>query len=148
MFCPYCGKQIREEAVFCPQCGKRLNEEDIAVKKPKEFSFPESSPSVRGRWTAETDLGILDSFSLPIASLVLERIADGRYQFLVLTPPQPIHGCRFIQFCSDDRGKLHAEIALVKGNGTVIQAMNYVGIREGVLMIDTFLNGQRPSFPK
>jgi hypothetical protein len=148
MFCPYCGKKIREEAVFCPQCGKRLNEEDIAVKKPKEFSFPESSASLSGRWTAETDLGILDSFSLPIASLVLERIADGRYQFLVLTPPQPIQGCRFIQFCSDDQGKLHAEIALVKGNGTVIQAMNHVGIREGVLMIDTFLNGQRPSFPK
>ena len=30
MFCRYCGKQIRDDAVFCPACGKKLP--DIAMR--------------------------------------------------------------------------------------------------------------------
>jgi hypothetical protein len=84
---------------------------------------------------------------MPVASLILERIAGGRYQFLILTPPAPVSGCRFMQFCSDDHGKLHAELAMAKGEGTHIRAADQVGIRDAVLMTEAFLNGTLPSFP-
>ena len=145
MYCPYCGAEIIDEAVFCSKCGKRIKKEKTEEMK---FQIPASSAAGNGRWTAETELGVIEPFSMPVASLILERIAEGRYQYLILTPPSLIHGCRFLQFCSDDNGKIHAEIAMAKGeDGTVIKAANAVGIRDAVLMIEKFMRGELPSFP-
>ncbi len=148
MYCPYCGKKIANPDTFCPQCGKLLPEDKIPPQPKPEFVFPKSDAPA-GRWTAETDIGEIEPFSMPVCSLIMERIADGRTQFLILTPPGLIENCRFIQFCSDDQGKLHAEIAMAKGlEGTVIRAADQIGIRDAVLMCEKFLNGRRPSFPE
>ena len=145
MICPYCGEEVRDNANFCTECGKPLPHEE-SQSSANAFVFPKSD-AASGRWTAETELGIIEPFTMPIASLILERIAEGRYQFLILTPPELIHNCRFIQFCSDDNGKLHAELAMAAGEGTVIRAADQIGIRDSVLMTEAFLNGTLPSFP-
>ena len=151
MFCPYCGEKIIDNAKFCSQCGKRLREETAPAQEEnaapvREHVFPKSEASP-GKWTAETELGVIEPFSMPVASLILERIAEGRYQFLILTPPEPVSNCRFMQFCSDDQGKLHAELAMAKGEGTVIRAADQVGIRDAVLMTEAFMKETLPSFP-
>ena len=32
--CPYCGREISEDAEQCPRCGRYLSEEDSARSKP------------------------------------------------------------------------------------------------------------------
>ena len=146
MICPFCSETIPDGAKFCSQCGKRLIAQEERPRG-KEFAFPKST-AVSGRWTAETELGVIEPFTMPIASLIMERIAEGRYQFLILTPPAVIENCRFLQFCSDDHGKLHGEMAMAKGNGEVVlRAADNLGIRDAVLMCEAFMNGTLPRFP-
>jgi predicted nucleic acid-binding Zn ribbon protein len=32
--CPYCGKEIAEEAEWCPKCGKYLSQDDAPANTP------------------------------------------------------------------------------------------------------------------
>lgn len=78
-------------------------------------------------WFLETDEGQYPNCSERELHKAVAGVGRGTLGFAILTPPQPVSGCDFLQFCLDDRGKFHLEYCFPDA-----ERANLLRFREGI----------------
>ena len=78
-------------------------------------------------WHLETDEYTVSGFSEHELNKAVRGIHRGKLSYCILTPPRPVKGCGFVQFCLDDKGKYHIEYSFADENRA-----NVLRFREGI----------------
>ena len=78
-------------------------------------------------WHLETDEYTVGSFTEHDLKKAIHGVHRGKLAYGILTPPLPVGGCSFVQFCLDDRGKYHLEYSFADENRA-----NVLRFREGI----------------
>ncbi len=139
MLCPNCGTDNPEGSSFCEQCGAPLGAP----------AAPAAGASAYPGWTVETERGKEEGFDPPRLAALLEQLAEGTGEFLILTPPAQIEGSRYLQTCSDDGGALHMELCMARGTaGFEMYGADGVTASEAAEMFAVCLAGRLPRLPR
>ena len=115
MFCPKCGKKIKEEDVFCKYCGTRIDEEKQEVVEATEVITKTSEPEVKE-----------EKNSLRTASIVLGIIALVGNLFIIFS---------FISILLAVIGLILAICATKKGRNVAGIVLNSISIVLSILLI-------------
>lgn len=148
MFCEQCGAKLPDDSRFCEQCGSPV----LPIPTAAPASIP--APIVKQRtaaypgWTFEIEPGRIEDFTLDSSAALLEGIRSGETPFLIATPPALIEGTRYMQFCSDDRGGLHAELCVARGRvGFEMYGLDGLSAHDASVMLGSYLQGALPRPP-
>lgn len=75
-------------------------------------------------WHAETDIDKFSGIEQNDIESYLSRIADQIYEFVILTPPEPVENVEMVHVCRDDKGALRLEMSLTGDNIKKVLAKN------------------------
>ncbi|MBR3629789.1 MAG: hypothetical protein IKN55_04865 [Oscillospiraceae bacterium] len=78
-------------------------------------------------WHLETDEYTVSSFTAHDLRKAVHGVHRCKLGYCILTPPRPVRGCVFVQFCLDDKGKYHIEYSFADENRA-----NVLRCREGI----------------
>ena len=78
-------------------------------------------------WHLETDENTVSGFTERDLKKALHGVHRKTLSYCILTPPQPVRGCNFLQFCLDEKGKYRLEYSFVDENRA-----NILRYREGI----------------
>ena len=101
------------------------------LKPKKEADF--------SSWHAETDIDKFSGIEKADIESYLSRISDAIYEFVILTPPEPLDGCKMMLVCRDEPSTFKMELRM-QGETTMSKLYSKGGLdTSGVMDVLTKL---------
>ncbi len=138
MYCKYCGKELKEDAVFCQYCGKKLKEDAVSHQNCGEDQRKIEADTKAGiKAGIKTDSAVFLILTILLTAFIPFRLAGTRsgFAFLLMIPTLiACIGC-WTTFAGSGRERVKTAGLTLLGGGLCAQV--WVFLAEGIAVAVT-----------